>query len=63
MSNWQPIETAPLNRYVLAWSEVDGCSVASYQGDGEWSDGRTDQCGDLILLEEVTHWMPLPDRP
>ncbi len=73
MTNWQPIETAPLDgTSVLVW---DGRSVSSARAfPNEW-DNRGDECGWSWCpsensfdssphgIGEPTHWMPLPEPP
>lgn len=63
MSSWDRIETAPKDRWLLVWSKQDGIHVAAWLPMGGWYDNATDQCGDLIEIEQVTHWMPLPGGP
>ncbi len=70
MSEWQPIETAPSDRYILlldrsrpAW---DGnMEVGKWFGDASngcwWSSGGPN--GGLELEFDFTHWMPLPPPP
>ncbi len=76
MSEWQPIETAPKDgTWILIYGSVDDegerrkISVAQYTNylnGGEtdwhwqfaWYDGG--YCG---LVDEATHWMPLPEPP
>lgn len=62
--NWQPIETAPEDEYVLIARDGYPLTVAKNQGRGDWvlaacgsyaSDGTPDG--------EPTHWMPLPAKP
>lgn len=52
MGEWQPIETAPREVWLLCWGPDAGCGVAKYPfniiGD-EWPD--------------YTDWMPLPEPP
>lgn len=71
MSEWQPIETAPIQEfkpdlwytnhspYVLVW-DGHNCVIASYQytskGKGRWiAHGR--------IWGGISHWQPLPERP
>jgi hypothetical protein len=60
MSEWQPIETAPMDgRTVLVWAspydDLPGFqTTARYHPDAGW-------CVDE--LRKATHWMPLPEPP
>lgn len=69
MSEWQPIETAPKDRFILLW-EPEFCAIwlAKWQGSlwyGVDNEGITRQSaredGETICY--VTHWMPLPLPP
>jgi hypothetical protein len=59
---WQPIETAPKDREILA---TDGCyrtSIEWYKFDDFWAlTCPGDNCADSSF--EPTHWMELPDLP
>lgn len=71
-SDWQRIETAPLNPYgkpwgpvVLVWCTADNTPVAAYydpQGGHRDNGPRwvvaSDDAGE-ILIEDVSHWMPI----
>lgn len=69
MSEWQPIETAPLDKTVLLyWTPVkpnqyaEACvigQVSSYE-PGTWWNGQRMTYEDL---DRITHWMPLPPGP
>jgi len=73
---WQPIETAPKDRPILLWGEVDGgergssyttvmaswCSDEGMFGeDGGWLVSFTDDC--IASVERPTRWMPCPGDP
>lgn len=62
MSEWQPIETAPTERWVLTWSE-DGYEVALKLAlDNKWI--CTANIDDNMMWEvKPTHWQPLPEPP
>lgn len=55
--NWKPIETAPLNEWVLVYyiGAMEGVSIALL--DGVWVDWDGDVYG------KPTHWMPMPAAP
>jgi hypothetical protein len=73
MSEWQPIETAPKDRYILiceanepAWA--GNMFVAKWFGDDEtacfWTSGGPNGGIDLEpRIYSFTHWMPLPEPP
>lgn len=64
MSEWQPIETAPKDRAVLAWSIDFFASVIEivwWEEDN--SDGPGWALGDSGFRCTPTHWMPLPEPP
>jgi len=53
---WQPIGTAPNDRYILVYEpELNLVSIATQGKDGRWWDD-----GNLC---HPTHWMPLPPPP
>ncbi len=52
---WQPIETAPHRKYVLAAKESDSSGVCHVM----WSSTERDTLADMGF----THWMPLPKPP
>jgi len=76
MSDWQPIETVPKDRYVLLYTE-DEPDWAGNKEVGKWFDGDGDNewfrggCfwsiggpnGGLELERKWTHWMELPPSP
>ena len=52
--------------YVLVFTE--GCSAIGHLGEdrfgkNKWKSDSIDEWGDVEILEDVTHWMPLPDEP
>lgn len=58
MSEWQPIETAPKDTYVLLWcDEASDVPMVGYFGN-RWELAHAD--GDPFM---PTHWMPLPEPP
>ena len=60
MGNWNDIETAPRDgTWILVSDGEHGICTAQFT-DGDWYDGIGDRS---LLLEEVTHWMPLPKLP
>ncbi len=71
MSEWQPIETAPLEAVVLVWHPRLGvCFALAGTEDGKpgenWGWYQTDRSEDGgfgLMDEDPTHWMPLPKPP
>lgn len=75
MSEWQPIETAPMyggNFVLLTGGEPDRMHwdddpippvVASYYTLGGWVLASYDSDMATIYYENPTHWMRLPERP
>jgi len=68
MREWQPIETAPLDKWVLFWwrpindnryAETVTMGQVSSHEVGKW----WDLTGKYQDLWHVTHWMPLPPAP
>ena len=57
---WQPIETAPNDRPIVAWSLIDGGPMAIEWSGRAWSlvVGVADYCGDPTVYP--THWAPPP---
>lgn len=51
---WQPIETAPKDRPILAYLKSAGIQVIRWGRHG-WTN--------CMWQVEPTHWMPLPDPP
>lgn len=76
MSQWQPIESAPLAQWVLVWilpwNEAiiaERYEVMPNEAD-EWSGWIRDDGSDLFECNDdegnyptPTHWMPLPEPP
>jgi len=61
MGEWQPIETAPTDGEMLAWSALHGFSLAQCS-DMLVRNGATEYFnGDVFCI--ATHWMPLPEPP
>lgn len=58
---WQPIETAPRDEYVLLHVPGEGPIVGRYVPDRNlWLSDLVEQLG---IGGEPTHWMPLPESP
>jgi hypothetical protein len=60
MNNWQPINTAPKNEFVLIYAKgwdhnTDGIDIARLYGNN-WLTTEG-------LNPRPTHWMPLPKAP
>ena len=52
--------------YVLVFTEgciVIGCSKEDEYGEKEWESDYIDEWGEAETLRNVTHWMPLPNKP
>ncbi|MBU8921803.1 MAG: DUF551 domain-containing protein [Bacteroidales bacterium] len=70
MSEWQPIETAPVGvRLLLWWRPIDGNKHAETsligqvcygEYEGQW---WNDQRGAYQDLWHITHWKLLPEPP
>lgn len=61
MSEWQPIETAPLSNgsnAFLAFIPGHGCSVCNRHMSGVVFSNATGR-----VVSRATHWQPLPDPP
>lgn len=74
MSEWQPIETAPKDRYILLFRPTapNWQRVAEGKWDAQehnkkprpyWSCPWRITFNDGDRLHEPTHWMPLPSPP
>lgn len=59
---WQPIETAPRDKWILVWRPASNVRDASWvclpPSPGYWTEGRGGP-----LDPPPTHWMPLPAPP
>jgi len=67
MGDWRPIETAPRDGTpVLLRCKDRQMQVGEFanrsDGTSFWEIGHTES-GPLGLLQEATHWMPLPNPP
>ncbi len=72
MSEWQPIETAPLDADVWLYGTAElwvGSTPFHWQGVGGWDPefsawltNAHDDKGQCLYIK-ATHWMPLPDAP
>jgi hypothetical protein len=69
--SWQPIETAPKDRWIVGYWRLaftpfgaeTGC-VEDFYDVCRWNDARQAWAGnDRIHGFRPTHWMPLPDPP
>lgn len=56
--NWQPIETAPSDRGILTWDEVDGICSPTKTRDGKWMTN-----GKYSVEVFPTHWHDYPEPP
>ena len=60
---WQPIETAPINKNILVWTKEpfrdNGMLI---QVTVEKWEGTTLSC-EFFMGYKATHWMPLPEAP
>ena len=73
MSEWQPIDTAPRDVWVLVWDEKSGVNVSHWttgvdsssddQRQGWFTAERDTRDETMVLDGPVTHWMPLPAPP
>ena len=70
--DWQPIETAPRDRWILVWdARLKRCVVvqsmtAIEDGSVDWVFARHwDEFGKTMafISKDATHWMPLPLPP
>jgi len=62
MSDWQPIETAPIDEMFIYFWRRDGkrtVGLAYKARDGGWRDSE----GNWNVRIHPTHWMPLPKPP
>jgi hypothetical protein len=61
-NEWQPIDTAPMQEYVILWSpaEPEGKVLVGYlSGRNQWYD----ESNGLHIDPAPSHWMPLPEAP
>ena len=65
MSEWQPIETAPKDRRSrLVWVPGNQCIYCVSWGDHDERPGwYVFGGGWRSMVQEATHWMPLPEPP
>lgn len=73
MSEWQPIDTAPTDGTTVdIWANGERYPDMIFRAggpgeDADWDDKHDMFCliGDRIIdtLEDVTHWMPIPEAP
>ncbi len=74
MTEWQPIETAPKDgTIVLFWPDFDAEDARPPHRRKDqknryikmgWTSGNGDYWSpEMQLLNEPTHWMPLPEPP
>ena len=66
MTNWQPIETAPIMKWILVSDEEEQQFVAINRGDGVWEYAITDNLpvkNIPVFLCLAEYWMPLPPPP
>ena len=64
--NWQPIDTAPIDRTdVLLWTPSGQLVGHTYDRRKWYASGvkASDWECDVELYEAPTHWMPLPPDP
>lgn len=69
MSEWEPIQTAPLDKSVLLWWQpispnpyAEACVIGQVSSTepGNWFNVQT---GNFQDLSHISHWQPLPARP
>jgi len=71
MTNWIDIndQEPEVGQNVIAvgtwWGEITGFGDEGYMGIGEWSGIAVNIDSDTYStnIEDVTHWMPLPEWP
>ena len=59
--NWQPIETAPKDAFILV--VADGAQVVAYYDIGMEGYRARMLPSEYGRLQYITHWMPLPPPP
>ena len=68
MSEWQSIETAPRDKWILAWWPEslewgpEECIAPAYWREYKGESGRFQDVSDAFIYQP-THWMPLPPPP
>lgn len=55
---WQPIETAPKDEWVLVWLDADECHAIAEFSEGRWFDDQG-----IMHNHPPSFWMPLPPPP
>lgn len=56
---WQPIQTAPKDEWIMVWDEAEGIPrIVRFQ---QCCDGFEDEWGHHA--GDLTHWLPLPKEP
>ena len=67
MAGWRPISEAPTDErtWVLVFSTTDGVQKAHYASDfDQWHVMQTAEYdNEWRVVENATHWMPLPTAP
>jgi hypothetical protein len=71
MSEWQPIETAPKDKYILLYCSRFGIIRGKWSDEQYaktprpyWRHDKTDLYGIRDTRDDQpTHWMPLPNPP
>ena len=61
MTDWQPIETAPKNEWVLVHEPGWHLMVAKWVYDDQWWYAKSDD--GVYLTCRPTYWMELPEPP
>ena len=62
MSEWKPIQTAPVGTPILVWGPEDEFAVAEYEGRSNRACHLSYSFGEYCDVYP-THWMPLPEPP
>lgn len=70
MSNWQPIETAPKDQWILGWSQKRNRVDMWKWDDQKYNKHPKPYCEDAFRMgvcfdreHQPTHWQPLPNPP
>lgn len=72
--DWQPIETAPKDGTSILVADADDIYKVEWRADDGMSSKKTfswcisesdrnDELGSGLIVDEPTHWMPLPQLP